>query len=80
MLLAASSGFLGAGLFGVSFHVALLVVAVIWDSVSPGMDVDPDMSHLQLIYYGALGLGFLVFFAIGMSKLVKWVKIGQRLA
>jgi len=74
VLLAASCGFLGAGLLSVFLNVAVLAFALIADSVAPTNGDELDMTLLGLLYFGALTVGFLVFFAMGMDRLVRWLK------
>ena len=74
MLLATSSGLLGAGLVSVLLNVLLLIVVIIWDSVSPVADPAVDMTLVGLLYVAGLSVPFLGFFAFAMNALLKWLK------
>jgi hypothetical protein len=74
VLLSTSCGLLGAGLFSVFLNVLLLIIAVIWDSVSPVADPAVDMTLVGLLYFAGLSVPFLGCFAVAMSALAKWLK------
>lgn len=69
LLLSASCGFAGAGLFSVPLNLALVAVALIFDSISPTAGGDLDQSVLGVLYFGTLFVAFLAFFALGMDRL-----------
>ena len=74
VLLATSCGLVGAGLLSVGLNVLLVIIAVIWDSVSGVANPEVDMTLVGLLYFGGLSVGFLVFFAFAMNGLVRWFK------
>jgi hypothetical protein len=78
VLLAMSCGLVGAGLLSVPLNFALLVIVVIWDAVSPAAGGDVDLSLARLLYFGVLTAVFLIFFALGMDRLVRWLKPTNR--
>jgi hypothetical protein len=69
LLLSASCGFAGAGLFSVLLNLVLMAVALISYSISPtaGGDLDPSVG--AVLYFGTLFVAFLAFFALGMDRL-----------
>ena len=74
MLLATSCGLAAAGLISVCLNVLLLVIAVIWDSMSPAADPAVDMILVGLLYLAGLSVPFLASFAFTMNALVRWLK------
>lgn len=73
VLLAIACGLVGAGLLSVGLNLVLAVVALISYSVSPTAGDDLDEGFFAFLYFGVLFLGFLGFFALGMSRLVGWL-------
>jgi hypothetical protein len=73
LFLAIACGFVGAGLLSVGLNMVLTVVALILYSVSPTAGADLDAGLFAFLYFGLLFLGFLGFFALGMSRLVRWL-------
>jgi hypothetical protein len=73
-LLSVASGLVGAGLASVCLTVAFLAFALIADSVAPDSNGQLDMTLVGVLYVGGLCVGFLIFFALAMSRLVRWLK------
>jgi hypothetical protein len=74
VLLATSAGLLGAGLVSVLLNVLLLIVVIIWDSVSPVAEPAVDMTLVVLLYVAALCVPFVACFAFTLNTVVKWLK------
>ncbi len=74
VLLAVSSGIVGAGLISVGLNVVALVLAAVCDLNVPANGAEPDMTLVGVLYFGVLTLGFLLFFAFAMNILVGWLK------
>jgi len=74
LLLSIACGFVGAGILSVGINLALVVIVSISYSVSPTAGGDMDEGVFGFLYLGALSLGFLGFFALGMSRLVGWLE------
>jgi hypothetical protein len=72
LLLSIASGFVGSGILSVGINLALAIIALISYSVSPTARGDMDEEVFGFLYFGALSLGFLGFFALGMARLVRW--------
>jgi hypothetical protein len=72
LLLSIASGFVGTGILSVGINLALAIIALISYSVSPTAGGDMDEGAFGFLDFGALSLGFLGFFALGVARLVRW--------
>jgi hypothetical protein len=74
IFLSIACGFVGAGVLSVGINLGLVVIVSISYSISPTTGGDMDEGLFGFLYFGALALGFLGFFALGMSRLVRWLE------
>jgi hypothetical protein len=72
LLLSITFVFLGSGILSVGINLALAIIALISYSVSPTAGGDMNEGAFGFFYFGALSLGLLGFFVLGMARLVRW--------